>query len=229
MNRRHALIALGSALLGVGMLELHKVRFEQEVTGGSTVHVVRIAREVTVGRALATPDVELHPVPARFVDRRQVRADDLGEVVGLRVARALMVGDALLYDDLATHGGDRTDLSSLVPDGYRAVSVSADSFDGLLRPGDRVDVLLAEEQGLSPEPKVRTLVQGALVLAVGGSTAAEGAKVGSGSVVLAITPAHAAVLATAVGAGPVTLALRNPADLATLGPAETADPAEAVR
>jgi Flp pilus assembly protein CpaB len=226
MKRLSIYAAVGAAVAGFGMLEAYKLRFERAVTGGEMVEVVSLGRNVAIGHRLTEGDVETQIVPARFIDRRRVRARDVRDIIGVHTSGGLSAGDALLYDDLALGRADQRSLSLLVPDGYRAVTVAADAFQGLLRPGDRVDVLLTPEAVEGARAKARMVLQGALVLAVGGSTAAETTRAASGSVVLATTLDEAALLAPALGAGHVTLALRNPGDLATTAAGAARDATE---
>jgi pilus assembly protein CpaB len=91
------------------------------------------------------------------------------------------------------------------------------AFGNLMRPGDRVDVLLTKAKPDS-EAKVVTvpLLQNLLVLAVGSSFGAAGeevSSVGSDSVTLLVTIDQASLLAQARSDGELSLVLRNEDDL----------------
>jgi Flp pilus assembly protein CpaB len=92
------------------------------------------------------------------------------------------------------------------------------SFDGLLRPGDRVDVLFV---AANPADRVEVLVANALVLTVGrdlGQERAEPSAVRRGRVTLSLAPEQAAAVARREGAGRIRLALRNPQDALVSSP-----------
>ena len=91
------------------------------------------------------------------------------------------------------------------------------AFGALLRPGDRVDVLVSE---VRPAPDARTvtipLLQNILVLAVGddfGATDSEGASDRSDFVTLLLSVDQASLLAHAERGGELSLTLRNEGDL----------------
>jgi len=90
-------------------------------------------------------------------------------------------------------------------------------FDGLLRPGDRVDVLLTQG-GKDSVGSTITLLQNLVVLAVGGSTIrgedAESSKFARGSsVTVSVTVQQAQVLTQARERGRLTLSLRSAGDI----------------
>jgi len=102
----------------------------------------------------------------------------------------------------------------------RAMSIGLSrrrAFGTLLRPGDRVDVLVSEVRA---EPDARTvtipLLQNILVLAVGddfGATDLDGASDRSDFVTLLLSVDQAGLLAHAERGGELSLTLRNEADL----------------
>jgi pilus assembly protein CpaB len=101
----------------------------------------------------------------------------------------------------------------------RAVTIHADpasSFGGLLRPGDRVDVLLTVER--ADQRTTSSILQNVLVLATGRDTGGprtgeEGAAPRVSQITLAVNPDQSQVLALAESQGTLTLALRNPEDI----------------
>jgi Flp pilus assembly protein CpaB len=213
MKHLPAVLATVSAVAGFGLLEIYKTRFEQAVRGGASVGVLHLVRNVPAGRGLEETDVVIREIPARFVNQRGVRAEDLEEILGVRARTTLAEGDVLLYDDLALARAGGRDLAGLVPEGLRAVAITAPTFDGLLRPGDRVDVVTAGGRMSGEGPKV--VVERSLILAVGGETSREAEGSRNGSIVLAVEPEDAKALSTAAKGGALMLGLRNPLDLAT--------------
>jgi Flp pilus assembly protein CpaB len=102
----------------------------------------------------------------------------------------------------------------------RAVAIDSRSadFEGLLRPGDRVDVLFTAEG--KDEGSTVTLLQNVLVLSVGGNTVraedeGSGRKtiVRGGSVTVSATVEQAQLVTQAQQRGRLTLTLRNSDDI----------------
>lgn len=213
VNRRALLASVVCASLGVGFLEIYKHRLVVETSGGDPVAVLIVTRDVPIGAALVKDALGVRNVPEAYVEKRQVPAKELDKIVGARVSLGLKASEGLLWTDLIAARPESRDLSSLVQPGMRAVSVRAVTFDGLLRPGDRVDVMARDDKG---EPAAfGTSLQNLLVLAVGsdtGSSDEPATRPASGSgVTLSGSVEQAAALAALRGSD-VTLALRNPDD-----------------
>ncbi len=116
---------------------------------------------------------------------------------------------------------ERKSLSSLVSNGMRAVTIDGRTadFDGLLRPGDRVDVLLSSGS-VDANGTTQTLLQNLLVLSVGGTTQKDepGAHTYSrgAAVSLSATAEQTQILTEATRRGKLTLTLRNSDDITIL-------------
>lgn len=210
------------AFAGVGALSLHGylLRFEAEAAGGAPQPIVTLATDLSPGELITQAALTERELPEQYVEERHIPAADRGRVVGLRATTLLRGGNALLWTDLDVMQEGRA-LSSLVRTGMRAFAIpSAEaSFDGLLRPGDRVDVILAP--GGDHAQATRTLLQNVLVLTVGGdlgkaaTRSVAGPYEPSSGVTLSVSPEQAEALAHAEGQGRLRLSLRNPEDLLT--------------
>lgn len=218
-QRSRAVVAGGvSMALGAACLVVYMQQFERHVTGGAYVPIAVVTQDVPLGTPLREEMLATQDLPERYVEQRHVLAADLPRVLGVRVSSALRAGEALLWSDLVTSEEHR-DLSSLVRDGQRAVSIEADAtstFGGLLRPGDRVDVVLTARQGT--HDVATTILQNVLVLATGADLGAdlrrdrrESGRVGQ--VTLSMTLEQSQTLAVAASRGELTLVLRNPDDI----------------
>jgi pilus assembly protein CpaB len=238
MNRK-ALIAAGiAALAGLGMLFLYMKRFEAEASGGAPVMVLMATQDIPLGTAITRQMVGARPLPSAYLEERHIRASDAERIYGVRVSMGVKANESVLWTDLATTSEQRRDLSALVRSGQRAITVRAgmtSSFGGLLRPGDRVDVLLTADRpgatfaGVGDLTSGRVtipLLQNLLVLAVGRDTGGEQVQ-GAGrngargntqanQVTLSATVAQAQTLTYAGDRGELTLILRNPDDIAIL-------------
>jgi|SRR5262245_2254916 len=109
-----------------------------------------------------------------------------------------------------------------IPQGMRAMSVKVDEVIGVagfVVPGTRVDVVVTVRQTKSSdEPMSRTVVSNVLVLTAGTRIDQEKSKDGkplpSTVVTLAVDPPDAERIALASSEGKISLALRNPLDVA---------------
>ncbi len=228
--KRSWLIATAAAALGTALLgHLYLQKLESEVSGGPKVGVLVTSEDVPVGGVISEKRLAVRDIPQAYVETRHVRAADAKKVVGTRVAGGLKAGELLLWTDLEKFQNHTRVLSGLVQSGSRAVAMDGRmaDFDGLLRPGDRVDVLLTQG-GKDSGGSTLTLLQNLLVLSVGGSTVRtdgddDSSKVGRGdSVTLSVTVQQAQVLTQARERGRLTLSLRSAGDITLVeGVAET--------
>lgn len=216
MEKKQTLVAAGAALFGALALHVYLDRFELEAAGGRPQQVVMVTRDLALGETITEGAITLRKLPEQYVEERHVLANQLERVIGTRVTSQVASGATLLWSDLDVMQSSRT-LSGLVRAGMRAFTLpGADvDFDGLLRPGDRVDVLLTRDQNGA---ETRTLLQNILVLTVGsdlGHTDSNEVAVHtrSGAVTLSLSVEQAQLLAHSQGRGALRLALRNPQDM----------------
>ncbi|MDQ3035497.1 MAG: Flp pilus assembly protein CpaB [Myxococcota bacterium] len=208
------------ALLGVGVMFLSMRQYQAQAGGGAPVQIVIVTRDAAPGTVLTEEMLGVRSMPESYVERRHVRPADVHSVIGLRTRAGVEPNQSLLWSDIETGEQGARALSGLVRSGIRAVTVNVDAasaFDGLLRPGDRVDVfhhVTNEADGTGTAP----LLQNMLVLAVGGDVGrgAQGACVAQGSqhVTIAATVEQSQALLHADASGSLGLALRNPGDIA---------------
>jgi len=224
MNVKALIAAVVAAVIGLYMLWVYKQRFEAKASGGRKVGVLIVTRDMPIGSKITPDRLAIRDLPEIYLEPRHIRAADAQRIVGVRVRTRLEANESLMWSDLATSGGEARDLAGLVRPGMRAISIKANatsSFDGLLRPGDRVDVLLTTEREGTNERITYTLEQNLLVLASGrdvGGDDGDSNRRGSrlATVTLAATLEQAQVLAFGIDRGSMTLVLRNPDDIATV-------------
>jgi pilus assembly protein CpaB len=186
--------------------------------------------DVPLGEVLTAGKLGVRLLPQAYVEDRHIRASEVEHIVGVRVSMRLKANESVLWSDLATTTRDRRNLSGLVQTGMRAVTIRADvtsAFGGLLRPGDRVDVLYSTEATREDQATASTipLLQNVLCLAVGADTgnavgeAGGKTKLGTPSqitITLAATVEQTQVLTYGTGHGRLSLTLRNPDDISVL-------------
>ena len=183
---------------------------------GSGKMVVVAAKPIPVGTVLTEKDVQSIPWPVEQSPEGAFEA--ARQVAGSTVLQPLAQGEPVLASRLAsTEKGSSG--GSGVPTGMRAVSVHVSDSTGVLAqlgPGQKVDVqVLITRKSTNGEPALRTILEGAPVLAV--NTQLDASSQGSNlpTVTLLANPADADVLALADSGARVRLALRNPLDDST--------------
>lgn len=227
MNNRSLLVlTCAGAIAGFALTHLYLRRVESCAVGGEKVAVLAALDDIPVGTALQKDALVVREVPAAYVSTRHVVASDATRVLGVRLSTGLKANDFLEWTDLSQGQPTGRDLSSLISEGMRALSLRGSAlFDGLLRPGDRVDVLFSTEEG---SHSTSTLLQNILVLSVGGVIdQPEGNKNGyrnPNSAVVSVTLEQSQLITQALQHGKIELALRNPNDIVIV---EKAAPATA--
>jgi pilus assembly protein CpaB len=158
------------------------------------------------------PDVE---VPESYIVRGEAEA---AEFEGAVARRDLLVGEPVTSESLV-RPGERGFLAAVLEPGMRAVSVPIDEATGnagLVFPGDRVDLVLAQrlERGAESGSASEVVVQNARVLAVGQRLSAASADADppttkERTVTLEVTPEGAKRVALAQELGRLVLSLRS--------------------
>jgi pilus assembly protein CpaB len=217
VKRTGALVCTTSAVVSVVLGYLYTQRLEAEVSGGPRISVLVAASDIPVATTLTEGLLAVRDLPTAYVESRHIRASDLKKVIGQRITDGLKANEALLSTDVAKFS-ERKQLSGLIANGMRALSIDgrAADFDGLLRPGDRVDILLSigsNDLGGS----TLTLLQNILVLSVGGTTERNDPNARTYSrgatVTVSSTLEQAQILTEALRRGKLTLTLRNTDDI----------------
>jgi len=174
-SRRALLLSAAFGLLGALLLLLYLRRFEEEVSGGGRIALVTVRKPIARGALITSDLLSTSAVPRAYVEQRAVRSSEREKIIGVRAGNALKPQDTLLWSDLSL-GNEERELSSLVQPGRRAVTVRASQAgsdpagNGLVRPGDYVDVIVTLHVNDSNAGAAVVLLQRVLVLAVGSRT-----------------------------------------------------------
>jgi pilus assembly protein CpaB len=237
------MIALGLALLGAFSLFLYMQRFEVETSGGPKVPILIATHDIPIGVPLQRGMLGMRAIPQAYLEQRHILVSDSDTVIGARMSMAVRANEAVLWSDVASSQSDRRELSGLIEPGMRAMVFSARGgsggmFGGLLRPGDRIDILHTPTRA-NPSAATITLLQNVVVLAVGRDTGgSEPTAQGGGggrTVTVSVTPEQAQLIVHAEADGPLDVILRNPEDIVVLkdlpevGDADVREPARRER
>ena len=137
------------------------------------------------------------------------------DVLGKVTSSAVLSGEILLAPRLADSGGGSA-LAAVVDKNMRAVTVRVDDVVGVagfLLPGNRVDVIATEKDGLGNQVHAATILSNVRVLAVDQTASSDNNQpVVVHAVTLEVTPTDAEILLKGKTAGSIQLTLRNPLD-----------------
>jgi pilus assembly protein CpaB len=214
-NKTLLILTCAAAIAGFVLTHVYLRRVEGQVAGGQKVAVLAALDDIPVGTALHKDALVVREVPMAYVSTRHVAAADATRVLGVRLSTGLKANDFLEWTDLSQGQPTGRDLSSLIQEGMRALSLRGSTlFDGLLRPGDRVDVLFSTDEGTR---STSTLLQNILVLSVGGvidqPESSKNSYRNPSSAVVSVTLEQSQLVTQAVQHGKLELALRNPNDI----------------
>jgi Flp pilus assembly protein CpaB len=225
MNRTALLISAATTLAGIVALRLYMQRFEAATAGGPATRVLVLVEDIAAGTPLRREMLGTRELAPVCLESRHVLARDIDQVLDARVGIPARANEALLWTDLGSMREPARQLSKLVPEGMRALTLGSSSsvFDSLIAPGDRVDVLVIPHDGRSePHDLASMAAENLLVLAVGNDLGGLGherdAKAASrGQVTVSVTPEQGARLAETERRGALRLVLRNADDIAVTG------------
>ena len=221
-------------LLAAVLLYLYASQIEEEkrLLIRDQVEVVKAARNIPAGTPLTKDRITTEKVPERFLPPNPLLEQDLNIYLGSPLAVNVEEGAMILTSDFSVQEVSRT-LSSKVPPEERAMSLAVDAISGisgLLRPGDRVDVLGTFPVGAKDQQVgdgtgkqsvgyvTMTLLQNVTLLATGqlisdvpNADARQGGQYST--VTLSLTVDEAELMTIAQTRGKIVLLLRNREDV----------------
>lgn len=215
------LLGGGAAYLGNNVIRQHMQRLDEEAKAmREPVKVVVAKVDLKPGDPISSESFAVRLAPREFVNADAVTPQTFGALEHQRLATAMRRGDILL--PVHADGQGASIFSATLTAGRRALTFEVDtvnSISGMLRPGDRIDLLLSGKVAGSPEENLtRTLLSNVLVLATDQSQKrrdeATGALRDFSTVTLDLTPAEAQRVIVAKQAGKLTALLRHPDDKA---------------
>jgi len=197
-------------------------------------------RDLFPGETLSPRTVATMQIPAKYADKNIVNGANYKKVQGRRLQFAVSRGKQIPLSSLV--GINTQDFSDNITVGKRGVTIKVDivnSFDGMLRPGNKVDLLLgmdAETAGVqlpakadgtaaSGEEVIFPLLENILVLATGTDSVSNNKQIFGGTltdadfstITVDLYPEQVAMLKSAEDTGRIIAALRNRNDKGSSG------------
>lgn len=158
MNKNFALII--AMLLGVVAVALMfgyiKKSIDAKTSGWDMASVLVAAEDLPAGATLTAQNTAARSYPSKYVSDRTIEPSQAQLVIGSELLTPAERGKPILWTDVKPLTEVRNGLSADLQPGTRAVTIPVtqlSSFDGMLRPGMRVDVLwTGEESFFAPPP-----------------------------------------------------------------------------
>ena len=178
------------------------------------VEAVVAAYNIRVGEMLSFENLVLRKVPRDFLHADAITPDYVENIVGRRLLHPIQRGEVLLQSHAATKTG--SSFSSMIPEGERALTFPVDqvsSVNGLLRPGDRIDLLITMDE--NSKTYTLPLLTDVTVLATGEAVDELDAQERNDryqTITLSVTSESAAKITHAREAGTLSVVLRSPTD-----------------
>ena len=231
MGRMRAIIPIGIALavaIGTTAFTYRWVKQERAVPSAEVVEkvesvpVVVAVVDLNWGTQLDTKMMKAVPF---FKESLPIGyATDPNALVGRVMIMPVQENEPILESKLAPASVTRGGVSAVVKPGRRALAVKGDKvigLAGLIRPGNRVDVLvtLDDPNGRSDKTKTKLVLENILVLATGSEMEGKGhGQKGEETApfdvyTLEVTPEEGEKLALAAAEGKLQFALRNSTDI----------------
>jgi len=142
------------------------------VSGGGFVPVIDIVKDMNEGDIITEECISVRNIPASITHNKMVTDQYKDFVIGQKAGTRLFAGQALFWNDVSVEKPKT--LPQKLKSNERAVSLFVDDatgLKGLLKPGDRVDVVgyfdIADEDYKNVRSVAKVVLQNITVLAVG--------------------------------------------------------------
>lgn len=188
------------------------------------------ARDIQINELVTQDAIKLEQWPKSKIPPDALMK--LEDVVGRRTEFKLQKSDVLRNGKLLEKGALSGRPSDLISPGFRGIAVQVDAAStagNLLKPGDRVDVLVYVQKNQSqgiPETKTITFLQDVKVFAVNATinkTESEG-TLNARTITLELLPEQCELVNMAKQLGQITLSVRSPKDNGTKTSTEGVEP-----
>lgn len=218
VNKATAILLLGAIASGGGAAYFtddyinSKVKDEESRLSSKykPIKIVVAKKNLRVGDVLSYDNLAIREMPNSYIHASAVRAESAESVVGKRIMQPINKGESLLLNFLASRTG--SGFSNLIEKGKRGLTFPVDivsSMSGLLRPGDKIDLMVTLRQGRSV---TIPLLKNITILATGGIVDDEGRIAEDGTyqtITISVSPLNAAKITHARVVGNMTVVLRS--------------------
>lgn len=225
-GRKTLVLALAGGILGVAAsvmayhyLEREETQLREQMQSKQSqddILVVVAKANLAAGSEIGDGNMATRHVPKDYVYPETILPGNFDKVRGQTLVKALAKGQPLLSGYLSE--GGVAGLSDKLKEGRRAVTINVDevsSINGLIHPGDRIDLLFSGRGGANGSSVV-PLLQNLKVLATGSQYAPTAAQPGQdkfglvySTLTLDVTPEEAARITLARELGVLTATLRG--------------------
>lgn len=229
MKRTPLMASVALVLAGFVVMYLYQEQYRVERSGGRPIDVVMAAQDIPFGEPVRAEWLATKSLPQDYVEDRHILANRIRDLIGLPLAQSVRAGETIMRTDLSALSDQQRTLSGEIPQGSRAITILAtqtSAFNGLLRPGDHVDVILTIGDPMRASGwRNALLLENVAVLAIGRMLHEEetdegrrGYRLGqTTSVTLEVTFAQGALITQAQQDGRIQLTLRNGSDVTERG------------
>jgi pilus assembly protein CpaB len=229
MKRTPLMASVALVLAGFVVMYLYQEQYRVERSGGRPIDVVMAAQDIPFGEPVRAEWLATKSLPQDYVEDRHILANRIRDLIGLPLAQSVRAGETIMRTDLSALSDQQRTLSGEIPQGSRAITILAtqtSAFNGLLRPGDHVDVILTIGDPMRASGwRNALLLENVAVLAIGRMLHEEetdegrrGYRLGqTTSVTLEVTFAQGALITQAQQEGRIQLTLRNGSDVTERG------------
>jgi len=234
-----------AALLGWAYLKAKESQYKAAYRPVNQVKVSVVVPNTDIGKSqtLKREQVAALDVPSEYLPSNAVMAEDWARLEGRMTIMALQKGRPITWDAIEQDGVSRFSENVELGKRVKTVKVSKiNSFDGMLRPGDRIDLLgsfSAGDVGRQQQPNyaddvVMTVLEDIAVLAAGREdanghkyenyydrTTPDGFNMNFSTLSLMLTPAQVARVELAEKSGELVAVLRHPKDTSSASLGQT--------
>ncbi len=232
MKKKRLLVAaiiVGAFASALFYLYVSQKEAERRELEGKRLPVVVAATDIPAGTQLTKNHIDYREVPEMYLPPNPIFDREASTYIGATVSTNIRTGDMILSSDFARADRKQT-LSTRVPPDERAYTMPVSKttgLAGLVKPGDRVDVIYTvplntESESITEGQRTvsgfvtLTLLQNVTVLA-SGSQLAQGQqnkepRGGYDTLTLSVTPTEVELLTIAQTRGTISYSLRNRED-----------------
>jgi len=221
MDKRmlNILIGIGVAVIAITVIHGHFMKqqalLQEAILKGEIVEVVIARADIPQETTITSEMVTLERVASKAVQPGDLTS--LESAVGKFAQVDILRGQHVNSNMVRSLGAIKF-LSQGIPDGMRAMTIPVDkisSVEGLIKPGDRVDIIgefVVPRSGGGSFPTVVTLFEGIKVLATNKNISPYRVITNATTATIALYPEDVKLLTYVLGLGKIRLVLRGPRD-----------------